>query len=264
MVRGSLVGSGGRVVVVSPHLDDGVLSMGTTIARLARAGTPVEVLTVFAGDLGSAAPASGWDARGGFATEGAATAGRRAEDREACRILGARAVWLPFADGDYGRARDAGEVWSAVAEVVDGAETVLLPGFPLTNPDHAWLTSVLLARPLPVRRVGCYVEQPYTLWLSRGELRGTPASSIEPELGWEWLPGGCVDRWAKWRAIRAYRSQLPLLGRARRRGSSLARLLFSDVPHAGEALRWLPPASIEVVRGRTAAVAQSEVPGADG
>lgn len=263
MARLSLVGSGCRTVVVSSHLDDGVLSIGAMIARLSREGMPVEVLTVFAGDLGSTAPASGWDSRGGFATEGAAAAGRRAEDREACRILGARARWLPFADGAYGGARDAGEVWAAVAEVVDGAE-VLVPGFPLMHPDHAWLTSVLLARPLPASRVGCYVEQPYALWLSRGQLRGHPSSSIETELVWEWVRAAPIDRWTKWRAIRAYRSQLRLLGRARRRGSSLPRLFMSELPDAREGLCWLPPASIEVVRGRTAAVSQARAPGADG
>ena len=258
MARSSPVGSAGRTVVVSPHLDDGVLSMGSTIARLSRQGMPVEVLTVFAGDLGSTAPASGWDSRGGFDSEGAAAAARRAEDREACRILGARAVWLPFADSSYGRTYDAREVWAAVAEVVDGAD-VLLPGFPLTHPDHAWLTSVLLERPLPAGRVGCYVEQPYALWLSRGRLRGHEQSSIEPEPGWEWLRAAPIDRWTKWRAIRAYRSQLPLLGRARRRGSSLTQLLISEPPNGGEALRWPLQASTGVHR-----VSRVETPGADG
>ena len=36
-----------RLVVISPHLDDAVMSVGGTIARAVRAGVKVEVLTVF-------------------------------------------------------------------------------------------------------------------------------------------------------------------------------------------------------------------------
>ncbi len=53
---------GKRVVVVSPHSDDAVLSLGAAIAAWARRGAEVEVLTVFALDPGSHAPAGGWDA----------------------------------------------------------------------------------------------------------------------------------------------------------------------------------------------------------
>ena len=37
----------GRVVVVSPHLDDAVLSLGATMAHAIESGAKVEVLTVF-------------------------------------------------------------------------------------------------------------------------------------------------------------------------------------------------------------------------
>ena len=39
----------GRLVVVSPHLDDAVLSLGATLAHAVESGATVEVLTVFAG-----------------------------------------------------------------------------------------------------------------------------------------------------------------------------------------------------------------------
>ena len=58
-----------RIVVVSPHLDDGVLSLGAWMASQVRAGARVELLTVFACDPESDAPTKGWDARGGFRTE---------------------------------------------------------------------------------------------------------------------------------------------------------------------------------------------------
>nr|MBA3401482.1 PIG-L family deacetylase [Actinomycetota bacterium] len=80
--------SGKRIVVVSPHSDDGVLSLGAAMASWARRGAQVELLTVFALDPSSDAPAGGWDGRAGFSTEGEAAVGRRAEDTAACAILG--------------------------------------------------------------------------------------------------------------------------------------------------------------------------------
>ena len=56
-----------RIVVVSPHLDDGVLSLGASMASWSRRGARVELLTVLAGDPGSEVATGGWDGRAGFA-----------------------------------------------------------------------------------------------------------------------------------------------------------------------------------------------------
>ena len=69
----------GRLVVVSPHLDDAVLSLGATMASAARNGAHVTVLTVFACDPQSSAPAEWWDRAGGFRTLGEAACARREE-----------------------------------------------------------------------------------------------------------------------------------------------------------------------------------------
>src|SRR5213080_853986 len=111
MLRGGLgwVGLGpgeeleGRVVVVSPHLDDAVLSLGAALARAARRGGAVTVLTVLAGDPASETPAGEWDSQAGFATAGEAARARREEDRRACALLGVEPVWLPFSDHQYDR-----------------------------------------------------------------------------------------------------------------------------------------------------------------
>ena len=91
-----------RVVVVSPHLDDAAISLGAAIAFAARHGA---VLTIFAGDPESEAPAGGWDKRGGFGTEGDAARARREEDSMAFALLGAGVTWLPFGDEQYDRHR---------------------------------------------------------------------------------------------------------------------------------------------------------------
>jgi LmbE family N-acetylglucosaminyl deacetylase len=93
----------GQLVVVSPHLDDAVLSLGAAIASWTRLGRAVTVLTVLACDPSSPARAGGWDRRAGFATEGEAARVRREEDEEACTLLGAAPRWLPFGSSDYER-----------------------------------------------------------------------------------------------------------------------------------------------------------------
>jgi LmbE family N-acetylglucosaminyl deacetylase len=191
---------GTRIVVVSPHLDDGVLSLGASMASWVRRGAAVELLTVLGCDPASKAPAGGWDARGGFATEGESALARREEDRQACAVLGASPVWLPYGSGDYELHGAEGDVRDAVVRVLEGADSVLVPGFPLSHPDHAWLAE-LLAGALGRWRVGRYAEQPYTR-----RAGADPAGA-----GFERAPARFDDRIAKWRAIRRYASQLPLL-----------------------------------------------------
>ncbi len=194
---------GTRVVVVSPHLDDAVFSLGATIARASRSGVRIDVLTVFACDPDSEAPANGWDARGGFATEGEAATARRDEDREACRLVGAEPHWLPFRGGGYTPEKDADAVFAAVARKVSGADTVLVPGFPLRNDDHAWLARLFDERPPSPARFGRYVEQPYAYTVRKEQ----PLSGSE----WEKSRVTLADRFRKRRAVREYASQLPLL-----------------------------------------------------
>ncbi len=210
----------GKVVVVSPHLDDGALSLGATMAFAARRGAQVTLLTVFACDPESHAESGGWDRRAGHRTEGESARARGEEDRRAGEILGVTPVWLPYGSADYDRHGDEADVRDAVLAALDGADTVLLPGFPLTHPDHAWLMEVL--GPDSLRsQVGLYAEQPYT---RRQELAPRLQESLEHAFGespsFVAMRVGARDRVAKWRALRAYRSQLPLLGMSRslRRG----------------------------------------------
>lgn len=218
---------GKRIVVVSPHLDDGVLSLGASIASWVRGGVQVELLTVFACAPDSEAPTEGWDARGGFQTEGEAAQARRDEDRRACAALGAAPYWLAFGSLDYDRHGDDAAIREAVVARLANAESVLLPGHPLTHPDHAWLADAVRPEALATR-VGYYAEQPYT-----HRTRAAPKSFVRVETPLR-------DRLAKWRAIRQYRSQLPLLAMRRSVTRGPHVLAFT-----AEAISWheatLPP-----------------------
>ena len=210
--------SGKRIVVVSPHSDDGVLSLGASMRRWARSAQQVELLTVLGLDPDSTAPTTGWDRRAGFDTEGEAARARREEDRLASALLGVTAHWLPFGSNDFERHGDDEAVWGAVHEVVDGADVVLVPGSPLTHPDHAWLNDIVTSR-LPSEVLGLYAEQPYALRQGATPFARAPVSAR--------------DRLAKWRAIRAYRSQLPLLGMRRTLRRSPLRVAW-----AHEGIAW--------------------------
>ena len=212
-----------RMLVVSPHLDDAVFSLGATMARAARTGARVDVVTVFAGDPESTRTASGWDRRAGFATEGEAASARRSEDLEACRIVRAEPTWLSFPPGSYGVPRDPDRVWSALAPAVTCAETVFVPGFPLSNEDHAWLAGLFVDRELSVELVR-YSEQPY-----RYGIRG---AGRRPSSEWERSRVALADYRRKRRAVREDRSQLPLLGLSR----NVNRLLLHELLHGGETL----------------------------
>ncbi len=213
----------GRVVAVSVHLDDAIFSIGAALARAARGGADVTVLTVLANDPESDAPAGEWDARAGFTSAGDAVRRRRAEDSRACAAVGARPVWLPFGDEMYGLGAEPDAVAAAVVDAVAGADVVLLPGFPLLHEDHA-LVAGLLAGRIDAPRVGEFVEQPYAMLSTAGP---------EGE-GWRPLAASPRDRLAKLRGFRAYATQLPLLGdhvvRATTRWEAL---------RGGEAVRWL-------------------------
>ena len=199
-----------RVVVISPHLDDAAFSLGATIRRLSRAGTPVDVVTVLAGDPASAATAGPWDLRAGFTTAGEAARARREEDRRACAVLGARPIRLPYADEQYDPTVDPEEAWENLAPLVAGADRILVPGFPLSNPDHRWTAELVLRRVRLDLSVGVYAEQPYASWARPGAPPREPVPGVEAD-PWRPMPCSLADRVAKLRACRCYRSQLRVI-----------------------------------------------------
>ncbi len=106
------------MLVVSPHLDDAVLSVGGLLAAIAAAGRSSVVATVFAGPAPAGAPSAfvrELHERWGLGDE--PVRGRRHEDERALARVGAAAVHLDFADAVYRRAADGSPRypdWSAV------------------------------------------------------------------------------------------------------------------------------------------------------
>lgn len=223
------------------------------MAHAVEAGAQVEVLTVFACEPGSSAPTDDWDRKSGFASEGEAATQRRIEDRLACSILGAAPRWLGFGAQPYDRHGSMEEVMSAVAAATAGADTILIPGYPLAHADHAALSRALLCRGLPCRMLALYAEQPYSFdrRLSlHGPVETLPAEapggaardSAQPANSFTWQRSATDRRHRrlKLQAVKQYQSQLRSLG-LRQRGVGHLRLrmmLWDEARRGGETIAW--------------------------
>jgi LmbE family N-acetylglucosaminyl deacetylase len=137
------VGSLGRVVAISPHLDDAVLSAG---ALLAMTKDPT-VVTVFAGHPPAADFATEWDTECGFVAGDDVVGSRRLEDRLALAHVGATARWLDFLDEQYcQRPADTADIEAELQRVVRGLAPDSI-AFPLgiDHPDHLQTFEACLA-----------------------------------------------------------------------------------------------------------------------
>lgn len=106
-----------RMIYLSPHLDDAVLSAGGLIHAQAASGTPVEIWTLMAGlPQGNELPefAQAMHRVWGFGTVKEAIETRRAEDDHAAAEVGATSVQFEFLDCIYRRGRDGQPLYSDV------------------------------------------------------------------------------------------------------------------------------------------------------
>jgi LmbE family N-acetylglucosaminyl deacetylase len=208
-----------KVVVLSPHLDDAVLSVGATINSLRRRGADVVVLTVFAGDPQHNSPASYWDAKRHPADKADAEKMRREEDAAAAAVLRVDTVHLPFDDFAYLTRRDPSEILEAMQPELEDADMVLTPGWPLVHTDHRYL-SMLVLRSAYKGTIHFYEELPYgaqPVQVVKRALRGRRAPSVTHELGgeltWRAALTTAEDFAAKRAAVDCYTGELAALGR---------------------------------------------------
>jgi len=126
-----------RVVIVSPHLDDAVLSC----ARFMAVRPGVTVVTVFAGNPPAyPTPMRLWDVQSGFGPDDDVMEVRRNEDRAALALLDATPRHLDYIEHSYNpddRPVAPGVLADGlVATLTDLAPTLVLAPFGLANPDH--------------------------------------------------------------------------------------------------------------------------------
>jgi LmbE family N-acetylglucosaminyl deacetylase len=155
-------------------------------------------------------------------------------------IIGAEPRWLTYGAEPYERRATPEQIWSAVVAASNGADCVLLPGYPLSQPDHAELSELLLRKGLECPQVGLYAEQPYQFWQRNTPLASTTATAlqhlIDSPLAWSRVATEPAHRHVKLRAVRAYRTQLRHLGLG---FFGLRRMIWHEAAQGGEAIAWL-------------------------
>jgi LmbE family N-acetylglucosaminyl deacetylase len=163
------------VAVVSPHLDDAVLSCAGLIT-----GAPgTTVVTVFAGlppTRGAATPSeflpgsTSWDQASGFAVGDDVVGLRRAEDRAALAKLGAVPRWLDFLDSQYvvepGESAGPTEIAASIREAIGELRpaTIAFPlGLEHTDHKRTHEACFLLLRESPELAMNwvAFVDVPY-------------------------------------------------------------------------------------------------------
>jgi LmbE family N-acetylglucosaminyl deacetylase/glycosyltransferase involved in cell wall biosynthesis len=205
------------VLVLSPHLDDAVLSCGEVLA--ARPGSVVA--TVFTEHDPALAGATPWDRECGFAPGDDVMGVRRREDEQALGVLAARPVWLGLVESQYTPERPAP---AEIERLLDGVlerqlqHTVLVP-LGITHGDHELVSDVALelAARHPDREWLLYEEVPYradadALDRRRAALAARGIELVPSDL--EFPPDARAGA-----AVRRYRTQSRPLWSVMRRGA---------------------------------------------
>jgi LmbE family N-acetylglucosaminyl deacetylase len=120
------------------------------------------------------------------------------------------------------------EILRAIVDAVEASDVVLVPAFPLANEDHAWLSTLLLARLRVEARIALYAEQPYAAWAK--EAPGAAQSGRD----WHAMKAPASAQAVKLRACRAYKSQIPMLGGMR----VVLGILSYEAHLGGESICW--------------------------
>lgn len=191
-----------KILLVSPHLDDAILSAGNLMAdRMDNV-----IVTIFAGNPENAENVhTPYDKSCGFGDAAGAMAQRRHENDLATALLNADAINFEFVDEQYGEPTPTSMITQALQNLIDEHDyDYILAPLGLGHPDHVQVSDA-------VRRLD--TTKPIYLW------EDLPLRVVEPELvvqrlydiGLSFndkvnLPAGDVAR--KIRALTCYASQI--------------------------------------------------------
>lgn len=156
-----------KILVISPHFDDAVLSAGQFMSERSDA----EVVTVFGGFPKKPEDVhTPYDKKCGFDNAEDAVTIRRLENDEATALLGATAINLEFPDEQYGVKVELNKIIDSLQELVDNNDYEFIMGpLGLGHPDHILVTDAILR---------LNTELPIYLW------EDLPLRVVEPELVW--------------------------------------------------------------------------------
>jgi LmbE family N-acetylglucosaminyl deacetylase len=201
------------IAILSPHLDDAVLSCWHQIAGPGE----VAVINVFAGIPPAGAPVGWWDRLAGHGDAQAVVRARRAEDRTALALAGREPVNLDFLDRQYRPGREPpAALAAALREHLPDDALILAPAAlaPLpddardepgeSHPDHVAVRDAALALREQGFAVSLYADLPHAsagrgpTWPEHAETHYLTDMAFADKL----------------RAVRRYATQLNLLERS--------------------------------------------------
>jgi len=213
-----------RWIYLSPHLDDAALSAGGLIYEQTQADIPVEIWTFMCGypNENEFSPfAQLLHSQWGFASAEEAVRGRRLEDANAAKILGAKIQHFDFLDCIYRRGKNGDWLYEGISfapqpddarlpqQIADVILPRLLPDDVLvcqlgvgSHVDHVLVRQAaeLLGRPLIYD-----IDMPYFLYASN-EFEAKAAGMRESTSR---IAESSLEPWIE--AVIAYKSQLPAL-----------------------------------------------------
>lgn len=197
-----------RMLVLSPHFDDAVLSCGALLAY----HPDSMVLTVYAGVPDADMPAPDWDRRCGFSSARQAMRVRGQENHRALAILRAHDLRLDLLDSQYGGI-GAGMHAGLQAALQRHLPDIVLFPLGLFHEDHIRLSDTVLR----LRRQHSHA----CLWVAYEDVPYCwHPGRVQHRLGTLEELGICATRWrtvwagrsGKVQAVAAYASQLHALG----------------------------------------------------
>ncbi len=170
-------GQKSTLIVLSPHYDDAVLSVGGTISEF---DGPKYIVTFFTAPT-TAPGLTTWDGMSGFANSAEANIFRAKENANAAHLLGARIINLPYMDNQYETPRSpsyslsivdaiAKNIGDVVVSMKDAHVIVLGPsvfGYGFTHPDHLLVSEAFMqtvkSKKYPDTEFKFYEDLPYAL-----------------------------------------------------------------------------------------------------
>ena len=208
------------VTVLSPHLDDAVLSCW----HLLGGEGEVRVVNVFAGGPQPGVTLSWWDRLRGARDSATRIRERMQEDRAALAVGGRAAVMLDLPEQLYRRNGVRPDVASRLRDVIEDGSVVYAPaGLGIEHVDHLLTRDAALSLHGEAFEVRLYADLPHA------HVFGPPSEGFDPTPWWDATLRGAgvaperlertihrLDDEAfarKLEAARHYRSQLPLLER---------------------------------------------------
>ncbi len=211
----------GSLLLISPHLDDAVLSCGELIAS--RPGTTVA--TLFAGRPPAYGTPTRWDRDAGFGAGDDVIAARREEDRAALQILDATPLWLDFVDDQYAVPVGMSALVGALCHAIEALrpEAVAFPAG-LFHADHrrAHDAALIALSRFTGLEWDLYEDALYRRMdgLLAARLKLLEAVGLAPRRVNCPIAASAIHR--KRRAVACYRSQLKALGARRGHGDAFA------------------------------------------